>query len=287
MVDSEPVSINEAIKKKVWVNAMKEDIKAIERNKTWELTIPPQKKKGIRMRWIFKIKLKPDGSVAKHKSRLVARGLLQKYGLDYFEVFAHVARHGIIRLIIAIVANRNWPRIHLDVNSDFLDYPLQEEVYVLQTLGFVKENKEGMVYKLHKALYGLKQAPRAWNLKIHSFFKHLVFKKCEMEYVMDVQHTSDGNVIIVCLYVDDILMTWSCTSERNKFKKVLMNEFDMTDLENMVYFLGMEIFHYEKGINVHQVKYELELLKILALLNCKSAVTPAETNHKLDSDDYA
>lgn len=100
-----------------------------------------------------------------------------------------------------------------------------------------------MVYKLHKVLYGLKQAPRAWNLKIVSFFKHLGFKKCEMEYDVYVPHTSDGNVIRVYLYVDDILLTGSCTSEINKFKKELMSAFDMIDLENMVYFLGMEILH--------------------------------------------
>ena len=100
---------------------------------------------------------------------------------------------------------------------------------------------------------------------------------------MYVQHTSDGNVILVCLYVDDILLTGSCTSEINKFKKVLMNAFDMTDLGNMVYFLGMEILHSEKGIIVHQLKYELELLKRFEMMNCKSTVTHAETNHKLDS----
>lgn len=59
-----------------------------------------------------------------------------------------------------------------------------------------------------------------------------------MEYGVYVQHTSDGNVILVCLYVDDILMTGSCTLEINKFKKVLMNAFDMTNLGN-IYFIGM------------------------------------------------
>ena len=58
-----------------------------------------------------------------------------------------------------------------------------------------------------------------------------------------------------------------------------MNAFDVTDLRNMVYFLGMEILHSEKGIILHQLKYELELM------NCKPTITHAETNHKLDSDD--
>ena len=63
-----------------------------------------------------------------------------------------------------------------------------------------------------------------------------------------------------------------------------MNAFDMTDLGNMVYFLKMKILHSEKGTIMHQLEYELELLKKLELMNCKSGVTPVETNHKLDSD---
>ena len=89
--------------------------------------------------------LKADWSIGKYKTRLVARGFLQKYGLDYFDVFAHVARHETIRLVISIAANRNWPLIHLDVKSVFLNSHLQEEVYVSQPTGFVKKNQEGMV----------------------------------------------------------------------------------------------------------------------------------------------
>ena len=65
------------------------------------------------------------------------------------------------------------------------------------------------MFKLHKALYGLKQAPRAWNLKIDSFFKEQEFQKYEMEYGVYVQHSSEGNVILVYLYVDEILLTRS------------------------------------------------------------------------------
>ena len=63
-----------------------------------------------------------------------------------------------------------------------------------------------------------------------------------------------------------------------------MNEFEMTDLGNMVYFLGMEILYSEKGIILHQLKYERDIMKRFKLTNCKTAITPAETNHKLDSD---
>ncbi|XP_058782332.1 uncharacterized mitochondrial protein AtMg00810-like [Vicia villosa] len=105
-----------------------------------------------------------------------------------------------------------------------------------------------------------------------------------MEYGVYIQHTSEGNMIMVGLYVDDILLTGSCSYEIVKFKKVLMNEFEITDLEKLIYFLGMEVLYSKKGIILHQLKYELELLKRYKLTNYKSAVTPAEMNHKLDSD---
>lgn len=76
----------------------------------------------------------------------------------------------------------------------------------------------------------------------------------------------------------------SCTSEINKFKKMLMNAFDMTGLGNMVYFLGMTLLHSDKGTSMHQLKYELEMLKRFELMNRKSTFTPDVTNHKLNSD---
>lgn len=71
------------------------------------MTVISKNKKTMTVRWVFKIKLKLDGSVAKHREMLVAREFLQKSGLDYFEVFAIVARHETIRFIITIIANRN------------------------------------------------------------------------------------------------------------------------------------------------------------------------------------
>ncbi|XP_058726088.1 uncharacterized mitochondrial protein AtMg00810-like [Vicia villosa] len=90
-------------------------------------------------------------------------------------------------------------------------------------------------------------------------------------------------MILVCLYVDDILLKGICSDEIVKFNKVLMDEFEMNELGNMVYFIGMETMYSEKSIILHQLKYELELLKRFESKNCKSAITPAKINRKLDS----
>lgn len=76
---------------------MREELESIERNKTWELYELPGNKKVMNVIWFYKVKLKPDGPIGKHKTRLIARGFIQKTGLDYFEIFAPMARHETIR----------------------------------------------------------------------------------------------------------------------------------------------------------------------------------------------
>jgi hypothetical protein len=102
-----------------------------------------------------------DGSIVRHKLRLVAQSFLQRAGFDYSEVYAPVAKLETIRLVVALAYKRGWLTFHLDVKSTFLNGPLDKEFYVTQPPGFVIQEEARKVYKLHKAPYGLKQAPRA------------------------------------------------------------------------------------------------------------------------------
>ena len=84
-----------------WIQAMNEEIQSIEKNNKWKLTTSSVRKKLIGVKWVYKVKYKPDGKVDWFKTRLVAKGYKQKSGIDYFEVFALVARLDTIRMIIA------------------------------------------------------------------------------------------------------------------------------------------------------------------------------------------
>lgn len=134
--------------------------------------LQPQKNcEPIGLKWIFKTKRNSQGEIIRHIAKLVAKGYVQKLGIDCEEVFAPIARMETIRVIIALAAQHGW-RLHpLDVKFAFLNGEIMEVAYVKQPEGFIYRGKENYVYKLKKALYDLKQAPRAWYWKLQmSYF---------------------------------------------------------------------------------------------------------------------
>ncbi|CAJ2632822.1 unnamed protein product [Trifolium pratense] len=281
LADTEPVSMSEALSDPKWINAMIEELDSIENNDTWSLVSLPHGKKAIDVKWVFKVKVNSQGEVTRHKARLVAKGFLQKEGIDFEEVFAPVARIETIRLVVGLANINNWSIYQMDVKCAFLNGPLDEEVYVKQPVGFQVDGQKDKVYRLHKALYGLKQAPRAWNKKIDSYLSDIGFIKCTTEHGVYVRRSSSDNLVILCLYVDDLLITGSSESEISKFKCELMKEFEMTDLGHISYFLGIEFYKCSKGLLMHQRRYASEILKKFDMQNCNHAVTPSEPRQQL------
>nr|GEV37469.1 hypothetical protein [Tanacetum cinerariifolium] len=180
---------------------MDQEIQAIERNNTWELTTLPSGGKSIGVKWVFKTKLNENEEVDNYKARLVAKGYCQEYGYDYAEVFAPVA--------------------------PFLHGEIKEEVFIDQPPGYELKGKESKVYRLKKALYGLKQAPRA------------------------------------CRYLRFL-------------RSQTMNEFDMTNLGKMRYFLvhnpavhGLKLTKDEEGTKVDGTIYRQIVGSLMYLTNTR------------------
>ena len=129
LADSEPVRLADAIQHPKWQETMN-GLMAIEKNNTWQLTDLPKGPKAIHVKWVYKIKVKANGEIDRYKARLVAKGFEQREGYDYEEIFFPVARMKIVRLIIALAAQRQWKIHQMDVKFAFLNGPLDEEVYV-------------------------------------------------------------------------------------------------------------------------------------------------------------
>ncbi|GKV08818.1 hypothetical protein SLEP1_g20394 [Rubroshorea leprosula] len=222
---------------------------------------------------------------AKQQARLVVKGYAQQPGVDYGETYAPVARHDTVRLLIALAANLGWKLFHMDVKSAFLNGVLQEEIYVEQPPGFEITRKEDCVYKINKALYGLKQAPRAWYCRIDHYLMSQGFRRSTKEATLYVKGSSSESQLILSLYVDDLLLTGNDLKLLEQFKKVMMQEFAMTDLGETKYFLGLEVQQLSKGIFICQRKYALDILKKFEMENSKPVATPLVQNEKLSKDD--
>ena len=256
----------------------------IKKNQTWELTDKPENRTVIGLKWIFKRKENPDGSLNKLKARLVVKVYSQIPGVDFVETFAPVARYETLKLLIALAAQNQWQIYHLDVKSAFLNGKLDEDIYVEQPAGFVIEGADNKVYKLKKALYCLKQAPRAWYSCIDSHLHKLGFKRSKSEFTLYVRKRLE-NVIIVSIYVDDILIIGNVEQEIAEFKEEMQHDFEMSDLGIMSYFLGIEIEQLSNGIFLSQRKYISSILRKFGMENSKAVATPMAANLKLSKSD--
>eukprot|EP00253_Pinus_taeda_P031184 PITA_31184 len=172
----------------------------------------------------------------------------------------------------------------MDVKSAFLNGVLKEEVYVEQPLGYEKKGEKHKVCKLRKALYGLKQAPRAWYSRIDSYLLDNEFDKCEGEPTAYIKE-KDGKILIVVLYVDDVIFTGNDDQLIKNFKSVMKEEFEMTDMGFLRYFLGIEVDQNEKGIFISQARYVNQVLSIFNMQECKAAITPTVMGLKLSRED--
>ncbi|KAM2708962.1 hypothetical protein EV2_046705 [Malus domestica] len=281
--DCEPVDFQEAVQDTKWMTTMDEEIEAIQKNDTWELAILPKGHKAIGVKWVYKTKKNANGEVERYKVRLVAKGYSQRAGIDYDEVFSPVARLETIRLLISLAAQNKWKIQQMDVKSAFLHGVLEEEVYIQQPTGYEIKGHEDKVLKLKKALYGLKQAPRGWNSLIDKYFQENNFIKCPHEHALYVK-VKDEDILIVCLYVDDLIFTGSNPSMYEEFKRVMTKEFEMTDIGLMAYYLGIEVKNKE-GIFISQESYIREILKKFKMEDYKPISTPMECGVKLTKHD--
>jgi len=150
-----PQSYEEASKYPCWQQAMKEELDALEANHTWVTTSLPLGTTSIGCRWIYKIKIKSDGTIERYKARLVAKGYTQLEGLDFLDTFAPVAKLTTLRLLLALAVTQNWVLKQLDVNNAFLHGDLVEDVYMKPPPGLLPPNSTH-VCKLQRSLYGLR-----------------------------------------------------------------------------------------------------------------------------------
>ena len=145
-----------------------------------------------------------------------------------------------IRSIMVVAAKMGWKLHQMDIKTAFLNGLVEEEVYVEQPQGLETHDRKTHVCRLKKSLYGLKQAPRSWYGRIDRFLKSLGFTKSKADSNLYYKVVDKGSVILL-LYVDDLFLI----GEEKLIvdcKRKLAAEFEMKDLGQMHYFLGLEVW---------------------------------------------
>ncbi|GJU86303.1 retrovirus-related pol polyprotein from transposon TNT 1-94 [Tanacetum coccineum] len=239
-----PKNVNEALKYESWVIAMQEELNQFVANDVGELVPLPISQSVIGTKWVFRNKL--DENV----------------------------RIETIRILLAIACAKDFKLYQMDVKSTFLNGFINEEVYIAQPLGFIDFQKPNYVYKLKKALYGLKLAPKAWYDRLKAF---LIKHEYSMGMVDNTLFTkkSKSHLIIVQIYVDDIIFGSTSQNLCDDFAKIMHDEFEMSMMGELNFFLGLQIKQMEDGIFFNQSKYIKEMLKKFGLEDSKPTKTPS------------
>ena len=280
----EPTTVEEALTgpdKDKWKNAMDAEYESITSNNVWDLVELPKDGK-VDCKWIFKCKLGDNGLVEWYKARLVAQGYSQRPGVDCEDTFSPVVRFESVRAVIALSVKYNLKLYQMDVTTAFLNGELKEVVYMKQPEGYVKKGKERLVCKLKRSVYGLKQSPHCWNSIFNSQLKKMGFIQTNSDPCLYV--ASEGEPFVIAAYVDDILLAGKSDRRITEVKKELASRFNMKDMGELQYFLGVKVIQdLEDGtVWIGQPSYTESILKHCGMIDTKAVKTPANPGMKLN-----
>ncbi|RVW55484.1 Retrovirus-related Pol polyprotein from transposon RE1 [Vitis vinifera] len=181
-------------------------------------------------RWVYTIKVDPDGQVDCLKARLVAKGYTQVYGSDYGDTFSPVAKIASVRLLLSL-------------------------------------GESGLVCRLRRSLYGLKQSPQAWFSRFSSVIQEFGMFRCTADHSVFYHHNSSRQCIYLVVYVDNIVIIGSDQNDIQKLKQHFFTHFQTEGLGKLKYFLGIKIAQSSFGVVLSQMKYALDILEETDMLN--------------------
>jgi hypothetical protein len=276
--EEEPMTVQQAIshptRGKQWEKAIKEEYDSLIKNHTWDIVRRPKNRQVVTNKFVLKHKKNEIAQIIRLKARLVARGFSQVYGVDYLDTYAPVVKLASIRILLAIAAIYGLEIHQMDVVTAFLAGELEEEIYMEQPEGFrVGKDEEDLVCLLRKSLYGLKQAPRVWNRKIRRFLESISFTPIYSDPCVYVNKTTG---IIIAMWVDDLIIFGKNLSDVENLKTQLKAEYEMKDLGELNYFLGLQV-HRDKArklIHINQSGYNRTILERFSMADSNPVTTP-------------
>jgi hypothetical protein len=237
----EPLSTAEALRapdRDFWCDAMREEVDSFYDNGTWKVVMIDPTWNLLRSRWVYKRKLRKDGSIERYRARLVAKGFQQRSGVDYGEIFSPVVRYSTIRVILALCAHYGLMKRHFDAPKAFTQAELDTPCY-MKAPPCVRLPK-GHCFQLKKSVYGLKQASNCWFNLVRDFLVSVGFTQCQSDVCLFwIDRNSD--FVILTVYVDDMLCCGNSVSLCDAVYDMLHKKFKVTDLGDFTWCFGIQI----------------------------------------------
>ena len=187
-------------------------------------------------------------------------------------------------MFLALSSFQKFKVYQMDVKSGFLNGDIEEEVYIEQPEGFILGNDSKLVCKLRKALYGLKQAPRAWYYPLDKYLHQQGFSKGSADSNLYTKiDTYKLLIIVVC--VDDIIFGSNEESMSQNFSSIMQQEFEMSLVDELTYFFGLQVQQNKDGIFLSQTKYLKQILRKYNIEDSNPVYTLMVTGCSLSSND--
>jgi hypothetical protein len=278
----EPTCFSNAVLIPEWRIAMQVEFNALLHNKTWSLVPSQAASNLVGCKWVFKLKRKADGSIERHKARLVAKCFHQQAGIDYGETFSPVVKPTTIQTVLSLAYSAGWSLKQIDIQNAFLHGFLYEDVYIVQPPGFTNPNYPQHVCKLHKALYGLKQSPWAWFSRLSEKLIQLGFIGSKADSSLFIYQKNFVTMYLL-IYVDDIIITGSAPAAITELLQLLRVDFAVKDLGDLHFFLGVEVLKLKSGLLLSQRRYIMDLLKKTNMLEAKPITSPMSSSTVLSA----
>lgn len=301
----EPVTVTEALQgphKQDWTKALWAEINALNANNTWKRVRRPKGANVIKCKWVLKIKFDSEGRLDKFKARLVAKGFKQQYLVDYYETYAPVASKDSFRIFLAVAAKRKLRIKQYDVPSAYVKATLDEEIHIELPEAFrgragdlgratadtpSTDEQPNDVLKLEKGLYGLKQAGRAWHKEISQKLMRLGLKPLASDPCLFVSFKTSGEILMLLLYVDDILIAGDWTEKAEEVVQGLTEAYQIKDLGEARHFLGMTIQRRGDGFLLSQEHFARELIRRFELEKVAPRSTPLDAKEMFIKEEGA
>ncbi|WVZ98911.1 LOW QUALITY PROTEIN: hypothetical protein U9M48_044281 [Paspalum notatum var. saurae] len=255
LVDDTPMSISEAYASPDadnWKEVVQSELDSILSNGTWELTERPYGCKPVGCKWVFKKKLRPDGTIEKYKTRLMAKGYTQKEAKTSL-ILTHLMTT--IRVLLSLAVSYGLIIHRMDVKIAFLNGELEEEIYKEQLDGFVVKGQESKHEKFDTTLTSAGFAVNEADSCVYYRY-------------------GGGKGVILCLYVDDILIFGIDIDVINEVKSFFSTKFDMKDLREADVILNIKLIKDESGITLSQTHCVEKVLSRFGYIDSKPSPTP-------------